>query len=160
MQQGNSLGLHIDSIDGRTGDVGTWPVEAYDKTFLDGIAGHDHHGGNSRGCRLGGKRRWIATAGSDQCHVPPDQIRRHRRQPIIVSVRPAIFDLDVVTLDVAGIGQCVAERREIRFTSFGRKAREPPDHRHCLLRSRRERPNNRRATLMNFRRFTALTQSG
>jgi len=107
----------------------------------------------------------------DQCHVPPDQIRRHRRQPIIVSVRPAIFDLDVVTLDVAGIGQCVAERREIRFTSFGRKAREPPDHRHCLLRSRRERPNNRRATHKRneFPPFhcpypiwirTALTQSG
>jgi transposase len=45
-------------------------------------------------------------------------------------VRPAIFDLDVVTLDVAGIGQCFAEPRENRFVCFGRKAREPSDHQH------------------------------
>ena len=112
MQQAEALRLHIVGINCRTSDVGTWPVEAYDKSLLDGIAAHDHHGGNSRGCSLGGKGRWLATAGDDQCHAPPDQIGRHRWQLIVVSVRPAIFDLDVLTLDVAGIGQCFAERRE------------------------------------------------
>ena len=69
--------------------------------------------------------------------MPPDQIGRHRRQLIVISV------LDVLTLDVAGIGQCFAESREIRFAAFGRKAREQSNHGHRLLRARLERPCRR-----------------
>jgi hypothetical protein len=62
MQQSKALGLHIKGIHCRAGRISTWPAEARDKSFLDGLAAHDHHDGNSRGCSLSGKRRWLGTA--------------------------------------------------------------------------------------------------
>ena len=60
--------------------------------------------------------------------------------------RPAGFDRQVLTIDIAGLGQAFAERRyniDIRLRGTGV---QKSDHRHrALLRTRRERPRSRRA---------------
>ena len=38
----------------------------------------------------------------DHGHLAADQIGRQRRQPVVLALRPAIFDRDVAALDVAG----------------------------------------------------------
>ena len=43
---------------------------------------------------------------------PTNQIGRQRRQPIVLVVRPAIFDRHVTALDIAGLAQALAERRQ------------------------------------------------
>jgi hypothetical protein len=88
------------------------------KTFFDRIAAHDHHDRNSRGRSLGRKCRLLAATGGDQGYGPRDQIGRHCRQSIVLSVRPTIFDLNVAALDVAGIAQRFAECRKSRLPCF------------------------------------------
>jgi len=60
--------------------------------------------------------------------------------------RPAGFDRQVLTIDIAGLGQAFAERRyniDIRLRGTGV---QKSDHRHrALLRTRRKRPRRRTA---------------
>ena len=55
------------------------------------------------------------------------RVRRPSGQPIIVTLRPAIFDRDVLPLDIAGFAQSLAERgRPIRTLMAGRAAPRKP----------------------------------
>src|SRR5262245_51674417 len=59
-------------------------------------------------------------------------------------LRRAVFDRDVLPLDEACFLQALAERGH-QVPSVGkRRTAEEPDHRHCLLRARREGPGRRR----------------
>ena len=57
-----------------------------------------------RRCRRLGREhgRRDGTGRDDHGHLPANQIGRQRRQPIILTVRPAVFDRDVLALDIAG----------------------------------------------------------
>src|SRR5262249_53318638 len=69
-----------------------------------------------------------------------------RRQPIVVTLRPAILDLDVLALDIACFFQSLPERAQAARVYVGRCAAEKSDHRHpALLRARRQRPSSRAA---------------
>jgi hypothetical protein len=75
-----------------------------------------------------------------------NQIGRERRQSVILAFRPAVLDCHVLTLDVAGFLQTLAERGDERPPPVRRSAVEETDHRHRrLLRARCERPRSRRA---------------
>src|SRR5262249_51918332 len=74
-----------------------------------------------------------------------DQFGRQRRQPVVLTLRPAILDRHVLTLDLAGSPQTFAKRDHVRRIPLRRCAIEEPDHRHRLLRARRERPRRRAA---------------
>src|SRR5215472_882032 len=61
-------------------------------------------------------------------------------------VRPAVFDRHILTLDIAGFVQALAERCRERDVPRSYRAVEKPDHRDCrLLRARREGPRSRAA---------------
>src|SRR6516162_53335 len=72
-----------------------------------------------------------------------------------IAWRPSLFELafgprtcdcDVSALDVASLLQTIAERGHIKCIAAGRRAVKEPDHWHRrLLRTRRERPRDRRA---------------
>src|SRR5262249_51917605 len=65
-------------------------------------------------------------------------------QSIVSAVRPAIFDRQVVTLDIASLAQALEERAHT--VTVTRTAAYKPHHRHRrLLRARRERPSGRAA---------------
>src|SRR5271157_3545634 len=70
--------------------------------------------------------------------------RRQFWQLIVVAIRPAILDLDITALEMAGFAQAFAEcRNEIRGAG-GRAGIEISNHRHRrLLRASRERPRRR-----------------
>src|SRR5262245_64558387 len=62
-------------------------------------------------------------------------------------IRPAIFDRDILALDIAGFIQALTERGREGHIARSCRAVEKPDHRHRrLLRARRERPRGRRGT--------------
>src|SRR5262245_55268306 len=75
-----------------------------------------------------------------------NEVSCERRQPIQLSLRPAIFDRDVLTLDVTGFVQATAERAHYGSERLSRLSIQKSDHRHRrLLRPRRDRPRRRRA---------------
>src|SRR5262249_38077291 len=68
------------------------------------------------------------------------------RQPIILTVRPAVFDCYVLALDMARLLQGLSKRAQTLHVVLKRCGAEKPDHRHRrLLRARRERPRDSRA---------------
>ena len=70
-----------------------------------------------------------------------NEISGHRRQPIVVTLRPSIFDNHVLAIDVAGFAQPFEKSRQLPRVNLGRSGVEKPDHRHRrLLRTRRKRP--------------------
>ena len=69
---------------------------------FDRIAAGREHDRNRRGRGLGRKRRADRTGCDDHGHLAAHQLGRQRRQPIVLTFRPAEFDRDVLALDVAG----------------------------------------------------------
>src|SRR6516165_4422811 len=73
------------------------------------------------------------------------QFGRLRRQPVVLTDRPAVFDHHVLALDEAAFVQAPAERGE-SYGIIGRSEAKKANHRHGrVLRARRERPRRRAA---------------
>ena len=53
-------------------------------------------------------------AGCDHGDLPANQIRCKRRQPVMLTLRPAIFDRDVLAIDKSGLVQPLSERVDKR----------------------------------------------
>src|SRR5215468_4594661 len=68
------------------------------------------------GRRLGYMRR--GAAGENQGDLTANETCRHLRQPVILTVGPAIIDLDVLALDIVGFAQRLAERGNLDAESF------------------------------------------
>ena len=54
----------------------------------------------------------IAAAGDHHRHRIADQLGGQARQPVALILRPAVFDHDVVAVDVTGLLEALEERRE------------------------------------------------
>src|SRR5437764_398721 len=68
-----------------------------------------------------------------------------------MALRPAVFDRHILSLDVAGFAQSLAERAHQRCKRAGRRAVENADHRHrLLLCAPGERPCRHRAAEKNY----------
>src|SRR5262249_45976081 len=75
-----------------------------------------------------------------------DQIGRQFLHPIVLTLRPAILDRDVLTFHKARFVEPLPERGQEGPEVVKRTETEEPDHRHPrLLRARRERPRGRAA---------------
>src|SRR5262249_36677908 len=87
------------------------------------------------------------TSGRDDYrYLPANQFGRQLRQPLELTLSPAIFDRHVLALDIAGVLEALAECAHTVRKRVRRCTAEEPDHRHCrLLRACRPRPRNRRA---------------
>src|SRR5262245_36272482 len=80
-----------------------------------------------------------------------DEIGRHPRQRIITVCYPVVFDRDVLTLDVAHFGKATAECSIELNGNVLCQAAQITNHRHCrLLRARRDRPRQRRASEQGY----------
>ena len=96
------------------------------------------------GHRLRGKGRSGRTCGKDDRHLAADQVGGERAEPIVLTVRPAVFDSDVFAFDIAGFFQAALESDHERNPLGGGRAAEKSDHRRRrLLRARRTRPRRR-----------------
>src|SRR5207245_5998502 len=82
---------------------------------------------------------------SDHRHLTAYQIGCEVGQSVVLILRPAILDHDILALDVAGSTNALPECGQIACTIGKRRAAEEPYHRHRLLRARGERPRGRAA---------------
>jgi hypothetical protein len=83
--------LTAEKIDPR--QVSARSSEASDKTIPDWVFADVEDDGDSRGCGLGCQRRSGALGRDDHGHRPAYQFGRQLRQPIELTLRPAVFDL-------------------------------------------------------------------
>jgi len=143
-QQLQPLRFELHAHHGDPGDVAARPVEAGNEGELERVGGHVEDDWNGRRCRLGGHRRRGTADRNDRRNVPVDQLRRQRRQAIVMTLRPAVFEPHILTFDIAGRFQALMNRGHIARVRRGRRRAEKTDYRH-LLRARRERPGGRRA---------------
>src|SRR5262249_12270120 len=122
------------------------PREAGDETKPDWIVGDGKDDGDRRGCSLGREGRDGAFGRGDHGNLSAHQFTGQRRQLIILTVRPAIFDCYVLALDMTRLLQGLSKRAQTLHVVLKRCGSEEADHRECrLLRACRERPRGRRA---------------
>src|SRR5262249_17993388 len=120
--------------------------EAGDETSLDRIEAAAEDDRNGRGRGFGRECRRCEVWRDDDGYPAADQIGRQFRQPIIVIVRPEVFDGHVLALDIASFAEPFSECCDKICAPFGRTTEEKPDHwPRRLLRVRRERPRCRTA---------------
>ncbi len=123
-------------LDGNYGDprhVAAWPGEAGDQPVRDRVAAADENDRDRRGCVF---RRACGNGAADcydRVDLTTDEIAGQLGQPIVTTLRPAVFDRDILSLDITGFAQPLVERGRIRCKLAGRGAAEETDHRHRLL---------------------------
>jgi hypothetical protein len=88
----------------------------------------------------------MSAAGRNHGHLTMNQFGREHGQSIVLALRPAVFDRDVLAFDEACFLQALSERGHKIGRVGERRVAEEPDHRHYrLLRTHGERPGGRRA---------------
>ena len=101
MQESETLSLHLADKKVNTCRVAAGPVEASDKPQLDRVITAGEHDRNCRCCRFSCQRGPDASSRSDDADLMPKQVADERRQSIVLTLGPAIFDRDVLSLDVS-----------------------------------------------------------
>src|SRR4029450_2848954 len=111
-----------------------------------GVWSGEEYDGYRGGCRLGRESRHLSADGNNEGHLPMHERGRKRRQPVVLTICPAVVDHDVRTLDKASFVQSLANDGDRMRIGSGRTAAEESNHRQpTLLRARRQRPRGRRA---------------
>jgi hypothetical protein len=90
---------HLQVQHAGAGEIAARPVEAAHQAKVDRVESGCEHDRNSRGGRLG--REGGRAIGGDDVDLAAHQLRRQRRQPIVVVLGPTVFDRDITTLDIA-----------------------------------------------------------
>ena len=146
VQEFETLTFHLadKKINARRIAIGS--VETGDQPQLDRVVAAGEHDRNGCGRRFGCERGPDASCRSDDIDSTPNQVTGERRQPIVLTLSPAIFHRHVLPFGVPAILQSLMECCECIGGLARRSAAEKPDHRdRRLLRVRRERPRRSRA---------------
>src|SRR5215475_14072979 len=97
---------------------------------------------------------------SNHRHLTAYQIGCEVGQYIVLVLRPAILDHDILALDVAGFANALPECGKVACTISKRRAAEESNHRHRrLLRAHRERPRSRSAAEQRDKRAALYLRS-
>src|SRR5580704_13115488 len=146
---------------GHARDVAARSVQAGDKSKHHRVGPYPEYDRDRTGCPLRGQCRLTAIDRGNNSHLTANEFGRQFRHPIVLAIRPTIFDRHVPALDMAGFVEALAERAQQVRMYVWRRAVEEPDHRHRrLLRARRERPCRRAAEKANeFTSFHSITSS-
>jgi hypothetical protein len=101
-QQPQLFGVQLADEKVHPGDVAARSVETGDETGLDrvGTAAEDNR--NSRGRRLCGKSCPGASSCRDHSDLTANEIDGQHGQPLVMALRPSVFNGRVLALDVAG----------------------------------------------------------
>src|SRR5262249_2294251 len=143
-QQLQPLRRQINCEKSDAGEVAARPGEARDQTAPGRIVPDRKDDGDCRGRRLGRECTQRASACDDHGDVAADQFARQRRQPVQFVVSPAVFDREVLALDIAGVLEALAESAQPPRIALRRLGVYEPDHGY-RPRPGRERPSRRRA---------------
>jgi hypothetical protein len=144
-QKAQPLCRHLVNKKIRACQITARPGKAGDKTKPDRISRDGKNDGDRGSCRLRHQRRGRPKRGN-RGHLPANQVGRLRRQLVILTVRPSVFDRNVFALDVAGLFEALAERAHAILVCVSRLSAQESDHRdRRLLCARHTRPCDRRA---------------
>src|SRR5262245_52924969 len=99
------------------GDVAAGTIETLHQAKTDCVAGAREYDRNGRSRLLGRKRRWRSASRQYQRYVARYEFGRQCGKPVIMTVRPSIFDRDAFADDKARVGQPLMETRQdgLRF---------------------------------------------
>src|SRR5262249_17822737 len=112
----------------------------------DGVLGEGEDDRDRRRCRLGCECRSGTSGRNDYRYLPANQFGRQLRQPLVLTLSPAIFDRHVLALDIAGVLEALPECAHTIRKRVRRSTAEEAKHRQRrLLRARRYRPRRRTA---------------
>src|SRR5262249_689766 len=107
---------------------------------------HAEHDRNSIRRSFGGECRFRAARGDDDGHPAINQVSRQLWQSIELILRPAIFNRNVSTIDIAGFAQGLTKHRhEMRARLESSGVEGPHPRQRWLLLARRQRPRSRAA---------------
>src|SRR5262249_31901740 len=124
--------------------VAARPGKAGDQPMRDRVSANAKGDRDRRGRSFGRPRRRIANR-SDNGDATADEVGHERRQAVVFAVQPMILHRHVLALYVAGFGEAFTERACMARGAIERPTADKADHRHRLLRARRERPRSRAA---------------
>jgi hypothetical protein len=113
--------------------VAARPAEAGDKTNPNRVVGDDEDDGDRRGCRLGRQRRRGTSGCDDHGDLSTNQFGRQRRQSIVLTFGPGIFNRYVLALNIAGVFETLAKCAQLVRDRVRLSGLKEPDHRHRLL---------------------------
>src|SRR4029453_18176440 len=102
------------------GEVAAWPIEARNKAKLDWISTKGEHHRGGRGGVFRGECRWRVPERSQDAHAAPDQVGGKLRQPLKFIMREPVLDSQIMTLNVPGFAQALAETSNAVCVSFRR----------------------------------------
>src|ERR1700730_7191659 len=101
-----------------TRNVSTRSAKAGDETQLDRVAARFKDDRNGHGCRLCYDR--CRSAGrSDHAYLAAHQIGRHYWQAVVSIICPAVFDQNILAIDVAGFGQTFVKSCQLSGVILG-----------------------------------------
>jgi hypothetical protein len=135
---------HLNRI---AGEISARSVEAIDEADLDRVGALHKNNRDRLGCRFGCERTICALQYNDHGYLTANQFGNERREPIVSTLCPPVFNCHVLAFDVTGILQASAKSGEVLAVGFERCEVKKPDHgRRGLLCGRRDRPCCRRAS--------------
>ena len=145
VQQAQLLCREIRDEEVHPGRIAARPGKARNESELHRIISGPEYDGNGPGrtlCREGRRGGKCNDHGNLIAH----QFRRHRWEPIILTLDPTVLDRNVAALDVAAVGQTLAQPRRQMRARRGRASTENANERHPRwLRAHCEWPRGRRA---------------
>lgn len=89
-------------------DITPWPVETGDKTVLDRVTDRAEGNRNCPGRGLGRECRRKRTCENDS-HLTANHVGRQRRQPIVMTLGPAVISRHILAFDIAGSSESLVE---------------------------------------------------
>jgi len=128
-EQLDSLAPQLDGEKGHPRKVAAGPGKAGDQAAFDRITPAEKDDRDRRGrilCRQCGE---VTATGYDDVDPPLDQVGGQCGQPIILTLCPAVFDRDVLPLDIPSFAQSPVEGGHKGCKWTGRSAAEETDHR-------------------------------
>ena len=145
MQQLQALCSHEVGEEVHSGHISARSVETGDEAERDRVGTTRENDWYCGCCSFGCLYRRSTARRGNHSHLALNQIARHCRQPIVLTLCPTVFDGHVPVLDIAGFTQALKERGQVRRPPRGRGAIEKSDHRHRRpLRARHARRQQRR----------------
>src|SRR5262249_21090289 len=140
VQPPESFRPQLDTQPGHAGHVAARAIPIGHQAERDRVTAGLEDNRNDRGHSFGGDSCGGARRG-DHEDLSAHQIGGHPGQLIVPTLRPPVFDLDVMVLDVTGSPKPLPNSEQRAPLRLDRTAIDKPDHRHrSLLRPRRERP--------------------
>src|SRR5215470_1308710 len=126
-------------------------MKARDVAERDRIATDGKHNWDCRSRRPGSDYGGVATGRCEHRDLALKEFGRERRQAIVLTIRKAINNPNILALDITRFSQSGLKSCHHVGRPTARTALEETDHRHRrLLRARRERPRGRSAAQKRY----------